>query len=169
MKPFLKKLLSILLIVFIAVAFAVAGFYFNKYGLDFLKRTKLVEQIPFGEVIEITGFEEKEFYNSKNEFIGAEIRIKVRFASKLEPVEKLPSEYKRGIEKAYSNVVIIVKEIPSKELLDKMKEALEGSEFLKLIDSAEVQVSYIETKINKKRVKSIEEIFVKPESYYFIK
>lgn len=169
MKPFLKKLLSIFIIVFIAVAFAVLGFYFNKYGLDFLNRTKLVEHIPFGEVIEITGFEEKEFYNSKNEFIGAEIRIKVRFASKLEPAEKLPSEYKLGIKKAYSNVVIIVKEIPSKELLDKMKEALEGSEFLKLIDSAEVQVNYIETKIDKKRVKSIEEIFVKPESYYFIK
>jgi len=169
MKPFLKKFLITIFIIFVAAAFAFFGFYFNKFGLDILKPTKLVEHIPFGEVLEVTGFEEKEFYDSKNEFIGAEIIIKVKFASQIEPVEKLPSEYKRGIKKAYSNVDIYVKEIPNKEVLDKMKEALESSQYLKLIESEEVQASFIETKIDNKKVKSIEKIFVRPEDYYFIK
>jgi len=66
-------------------------------------------------------------------------------------------------------VDIYVKEIPNKEVLDKMKEALESSQYLKLIESEEVQASFVETKIDNKKVKSIEKIFVRPEDYYFIK
>lgn len=169
MKPLLKKFFRILLIILVAAAFAVLGFYFNKFNLDKLKPTTLVEQIPFGEVLEVTGFEDAEFYDSTNEFIGAEIRIKVKFASHIEPIDRLPSEYKRGLKKAYSNVEILVKEIPSKEVLEKMIEALADSKFLKLIENKEVQASFVETKIDNKKLKSIEIVFVNPESYYFVK
>lgn len=169
MKPFLKKFFRIIFIIIIAAGFALLGFYFNKFGWDMLRPTSLVEQVPFGEVLEVLEFKEAEFYDSTNEFIGAELRIKVKYASHIEPAEKLPSEYKRGLKKAYSNVVVYVKEIPSEEVLQKMIEALKESSYLKLIENKDVQVSFVETRINNKKVKSIEKIFVKPESYYFIK
>jgi len=168
MKPFLKKLMGIIFIIIIVAAFGV-GYFFNKFNLDKWKPTKLVEQIPYDEVLEITEFEETEFYDSVNKFIKAEMIVKVRFVSHIEPIEKLPSEYKDELKKAYSNIEICVKEIPSLEVLEKMKEALADSKYLRLIEGKEIQSFFIETKINNKRVKRIEKIFMKPDSYYFVK
>jgi len=170
MKSFFKKLIvALILIVIIAAAVVVLGLYFNKINLNMWKSTPLVEKIPYGQNLEVIEFKEAEFYDSTNEFIGAEIRIKVKFASQIEPKNKLPSEYKRGLKKAYSNVDIYVKDIISLEMLEKMKEALAESRYLKLIEGKEVRAEFYETKINNKKVKSIEKLFVMPDSYYFVK
>ncbi|NIN91762.1 hypothetical protein GTO36_01950, partial [bacterium] len=76
---------------------------------------------------------------SMNQFIRAEIVIRVRFAAHIEPVERLPLEYKNELKKAYSNPHIYVKEIPSKEALEKMMEALAESKYLELIEGKDIQ------------------------------
>jgi hypothetical protein len=62
-----------------------------------------------------------------------------------------------------------VKEIPSKEALEKMMEALADSKYLELIEDKEIQAFLYEAKLNNKKVKRIEKIFLKPESYFFVK
>jgi hypothetical protein len=59
-------------------------------------------------------------------------------------------------------------EIPSLEMLGKMKDALSQRNHLKLDKDKDVQATFKESQIGKKRVKSIEKILVKPESYYFV-
>ena len=169
MMRFAKRLMTLILIIFIAAALALIGFYLDKFDIVKWKPVTLMEQIPYGEIIEITEFKETEFYDSMNKFIGAEIRIKVRFAAHIEPTEKLPTEYKNKLKKAYSNIELYVKEIPSSEALEKMKEALADSKYLNLIENKEIQAFFYETKINSKKVKRLEKLFVKPESYYFVK
>ena len=169
MKSFGKKLITTIFIILLAAALFLLGFYLDKFDIVKWKPVTLVEQIPYGEVLEITEFEEIEFYDSMNKFIGAEINIRVKFASHIEPIEKLPSEYKNELKKAYSDVDIYVKEIPSLEGLEKMKVALADSKYLKLIEDKEIQAFFVETRINNKKIKRIEKIFLNPESYYFVK
>jgi hypothetical protein len=64
---------------------------------------------------------------------------------------------------------IYVKEIPNQEALEKMKEALAVGNYIKLIEDKEIQAFLYETKINNKKVKRIEKIFLKPDSYFFVK
>ncbi len=135
MKSFGKKLIKTLFIIIVATAIFLLVFYLDKYDLVKLRPVTLVEQIPYGEIIEIEAFEETEFYDSMNKFIGADIVIRVRFAAHIEPVERLPLEYKDELKKAYSNIDIYVKEIPSKEALEKMMEALVDSKYLELIEN----------------------------------
>jgi len=169
MKSFGKKLIKTIFIIILATALFLLVFYLDKFDIVRLRPVTLVEQIPYGETIEIEEFEETEFYDSMNKFIGADIVIRVRFAAHIEPVERLPLEYKDELKKAYSNVDIYVKEIPSKEALEKMMEALADSKYLELIENKEIQAFLYETKINNKKVKRIEKIFLKPESYFFVK
>lgn len=169
MKPFVKKFFKVIFIVIFAVALLLLGFFINKFNLDKWRPAKLVEQVPFGEVIEVTGYEDAEFYDAKNEFIGAEIRIRVEFESKIEPVAKLPAEYRQGVRKAYSEIDIYVKDIPSKEFLENMKKGLDESKYLKLIETEEIDVEYKESRIDGKKVKSLVKIVVRPENYYFVK
>ena len=169
MKPIMKKLFNVIFIIIFAAALVVLGFFVSKFNLDKWRPAKLVEQIPFGEVIEVTGYEDAEFYDSKNEFIGAEMKIRVEFVSKIEPAAKLPAEYKQGIRKAYSKIDIVVKDIPSKENLEKMKLALDEIKYLKLIETEDITAEYVERKIDGKKVKSLAKIFARPENYYFVK
>lgn len=169
MKSFGKKLMTTIYVIIVAVVLFLVLFYLDKFNIVRLRPVTLVEQIPYGEVIEIEAFEETEFYDSMNQFIRAEIVIRVRFAAHIEPVERLPLEYKDELKKAYSNPDIYVKEIPSKEALEKMMEALADSKYLELIEDKEIQAFLYETKINNKKVKRIEKIFLKPESYFFVK
>jgi head-tail adaptor len=169
MKPFLKRFFKTIFIIIFAAALIVLGFFINKFDLDKLKPIKLVEQIPFGQVVEVTGYEDAEFYDSKNEFIGAEIRIRVEFESRIEPAVKLPVEYKQGVRKAYSDIDIYVKDIESKEQLEKMKQALEEIKYLKLIEGEGVQADYVEKKIDGKKIKSLAKLYLKPDNYYFVK
>jgi hypothetical protein len=169
MKPFLKRFFKTIFIIIFAAALIVLGFFINKFDLDKLKPIKLVEQIPFGQVVEVTGYEDAEFYDSKNEFIGAEIRIRVEFESRIEPAAKLPVEYKQGVRKAYSDIDIYVKDIESKEQLEKMKQALEEIKYLKLIEGEGVQADYVEKKIDGKKIKSLAKLYLKPDNYYFVK
>jgi hypothetical protein len=169
MKPFLKKFFKFFFIIIFAVALLLSGYFLNKFDLDRWKPAKLVEQIPFEKVIEVTGYEDAEFYDSKNEFIGAEMIIRVEFESNIEPVAKLPAEYRQGIRKAYSEIDIYVKDIPDKEALEKMKQGLDESKYLKLIETVGIDAEYVETKIDGKKVKSLAKIFVRPEHYYFVK
>lgn len=169
MKSSLKRFFRTIIIIIFAAALFLLGLYFNKLDLNRWKPRPLIEQIPFEDVIEVTGFEEAEFYDSKNEFIGAEIQMNVKFQARIEPVSKLPREYKEGQKKTYSHIDLYVKKIPSKEVLEKMKEALAESMYLKLIESEDVQVTYVTLKIDGKRVKRIEKIELKPDSYYFVK
>jgi hypothetical protein len=169
MKSFGKKLMTSIYVIILAVVLFLVVFYLDKFNVVKLSPVTLVEQIPYGEVIEIEAFEETEFYDSMNKFIGADIVIRVRFAAHIEPVERLPLDYKNELKKAYSNVDIHVKEIPSKEALEKMMEALAGSKYLKLVEDKEIQAFLYETKIDNKKVKRIKKIFVKPESYFFVK
>lgn len=159
---------TIFVIILVIVLFLLV-FYLDKFDIIRLRPVTLVEQIPYGEVIEIGEFEETEFYDSMNKFIGADIVIRVRFAAHIEPAERLPTEYKNELKKAYSNVDIYVKEIPSKEALEKMMEALADSKYLKFIEDKEIQAFLYETKINNKKVKRIEKIFLTPDSYFFVK
>jgi len=169
MKPIVKKFFKVIFIVIFAAALLLLGFFINKFNLDKWRPAKLVEQIPFGEVIEVTGYEDAEFYDAKNEFIGAEIRIRVEFESKIEPAAKLPAEYKQGIRKAYSEIDIYVKDIPSKEFLENMKKGLDESKYLKLIETEGIDAEYKESRIDGRKVKSLVKIFVRPENYYFVK
>ncbi len=169
MKPFMKKVFKAVFVIIFAVALIVLGFFVSKFNLDKWRPAKLVEQIPFGEIIEVTGYEDAEFYDSKNEFIGAEMRIWVEFVSKIEPKAKLPAEYKQGIRKAYSKIEIVVKDIPSKEFLEKMKLALDEIKYLKLVETADITAEYVERKIDGKKVKSLAKIFARPENYLFVK
>jgi len=169
MKPFTKKLFKAVFIIIFAAALIVLGFLASKFNLDKWRPAKLVEQIPFGEVIEVTGYEDAEFYDSENEFIGAEVKIRVEFVSRIEPAAKLPAEYKQGIRKAYSKIDIVVKDIPSKEGLEKMKLALDEIKYLKLVETVDITAEYVERKIDGKRVKSLAKIFARPENYYFVK
>lgn len=169
MKSFGKKLMTTIYVIIVVVVIFLVVFYLDKFNIIKLRPVTLVEQIPYGEVIEIEGFEETEFYDSMNKFIGAEIVIRVRFAAHIEPVERLPLEYKNELKKAYSNTDIYVKEIPSPEALEKMMEALAESKYLELIEEKEIQASLYETKINNRKVKRIEKIILKPESYFFVK
>lgn len=169
MKPIMKKMFKVIFIIIFAAALVVLGFFVSKFNLDKWRPAKLVEQIPFGEVIEVTGYEDAEFYDSKNEFIGAEMKIRVEFVSKIEPAAKLPAEYKEGIRKAYSKIDIVVKDIPSKENLEKMKLALDEIKYLKLIETEDITAEYVERKIDGKKVKSLAKIFARPENYYFVK
>jgi hypothetical protein len=165
----MKSFFKIIFIVIFAAALVVLGFFASKFNLDKWRPAKLVEQIPFGEIIEVAGYEDAEFYDSKNEFIGAEMKIRVQFVSRIEPVAKLPAEYKQGIRKAYSKIDIVVKDIPSKEDLEKMKLALDEIKYLKLIETVDITAEYVERKIDGKRVKSLSKIFARPENYYFVK
>ena len=169
MKSFGKKLSRTIFVMIIATVLFLIVFYLDKFDIVKLRPITLVEQIPYEEVIEIEVFEETEFYDSMNKFIGAEIVIRVKFAAHIEPADRLPLEYKDELKRAYSNVDIYVKEIPSKEVLDKMMEALAGSKYLELIKDKEIQAFLYETKLNNKKVKRIEKIFLKPESYFFVK
>jgi len=169
MKAFGKKLVRTLFIIILATAIFLVVFYLDKFDIVRLRAVTLVEQIPYGEVLEIEEFEETEFYDSMNQFIGADIVIRVRFAARIEPVERLPLEYKDELKKAYSNIDIYVKEIPNQEALEKMKEALAVGNYIKLIEDKEIQAFLYETKINNKKVKRIEKIFLKPDSYFFVK
>ena len=169
MKSFGKKLIRSIFILIIATALFLVVFYLDKFDIVRLRPVTLVEQIPYGEVLEIEQFEETEFYDSMNQFIGADIVIRVRFAAHIEPLERLPLEYRDELKKAYSNPDIHVKEIPSKEALEKMMEALADSKYLELVEDKEIQAFLYETKIDNKKVKRIEKIFLKPESYFFVK
>ena len=169
MKSFAKKLIRTIFVIIIATVLFLIVFYLDKFDIVRLRPITLVEQIPYEEVIEIEEFEETEFYDSMNKFIGAEIVIRVRFAAHIEPAERLPLEYKDELKRAYSNVDIYVKEIPSKEALEKMMEALADSKYLELIEDKEIQAFLYEAKLNNKKVKRIEKIFLKPESYFFVK
>ncbi len=169
MKSFGKKLIRTIFVIIIATVLFLVVFYLDKFDIVRLKPITLVEQIPYEEVIEIKEFEETEFYDSMNKFIGAEIVIRVRFSAHIEPAERLPLEYKDELKKAYSDVDIYVKEIPNKEALEKMMEALADSKYLELIEDKEIQAFLYETKLNNKKVKRIEKIFLKPESYFFVK
>jgi len=169
MKPFMKSIFKLIFVIIFAVALVVLGFFASKFNLDKWRPAKLVEQIPFGEVIEVAGYEDAEFYNAKNEFIGAEIKIRVEFVSRIEPAAKLPADYKEGIRKAYSKIDIVVKDIQSKEGLEKMKLALDEIKYLKLIETADITAEYVERKIDGKRVKSLAKIFARPENYNFVK
>jgi hypothetical protein len=134
MKSFAKKLTRTIFVIIIATVLFLIVFYLDKFDIVRLSPITLVEQIPYEEVIEIEEFEETEFYDSMNKFIGAEIVIRVRFPAHIEPAERLPLEYKDQLKRAYSNVDIYVKEIPSKEALEKMMEALADSKYLELIE-----------------------------------
>ncbi len=169
MKPFMKKFLKAFIILVVIAALATAVIYFDLYKLDWISPTLLVEQIPYEEIFEIKEFEDAEFYDSTNEFMGAEIRISVRFQSLILPPEKLPEEYKKGEKKEYSNVNIYVKDVPNLKALEKMREALENSKYLKLIKNKEIRVTFHESKLGNRRVKRIEEISVKSDGYYFVK
>jgi len=169
MKPFMKRFFKTVFIIIFAVALIVVGFFINKFDLDKLRPAKLVEQIPYGQVVEVSAYEDAEFYDSKNEFIGAEIRIRVEFESKIEPAAKLPAEYKQGMRKAYSEIDLYVKDIESKEQLEKMKQALEELGYIKLIESEGIQADYVERKIDGKKIKSLEKLYLKPDNYYFVK
>jgi len=169
MKSPLKNFFKAIFFIIFAVALFLLGLYFNKLDLSRWKPSPLVEQIPFGDVIEVTGSEEVEFYDSKNEFIGAEIQMNVKFQARIEPASKLPKDYKEGLKKVNSHVDLYVKKIPSKEVLERMKEALAESKYLRLIESEDVQATYVSMKIDGRRVKRIEKIELKPESYYFVK
>ncbi|NIO49616.1 MAG: hypothetical protein GTN73_09320 [Candidatus Aminicenantes bacterium] len=169
MKSFGKKLMTTIFVIILVIVLFLLVFYLDKFDIIRLRPVTLVEQIPYGEVIEIGEFEETEFYDSMNKFIGADIVIRVRFAAHIEPAERLPTEYKNELKKAYSNVDIYVKEIPSKEALEKMMEALADSKYLKFIEDKEIQAFLYETKINNKKVKRIEKIFLTPDSYFFVK
>jgi hypothetical protein len=169
MKSFGKKLMRTIYVIIVAVVVFLIVFYLDKFDIVKLRPVTLVEQIPYGQVLEIENAEQTEFYDSMNKFIGAEIVIRVRFAARIEPVERLPVEYKDELKKAYSNVDLYVKDIPSKEALDKMMEALTNSKYLELIENKEIQAFLYETKINNKKVKRKEKMFLKPESYYFVK
>jgi hypothetical protein len=164
----MKKLSRIVILIIGAAAFALLGFYSHKINIDKWKPKALIEQIPYEEAMEVLGFEEAEFYTSANEFMRAEIKIKVKFPSHIEPADRLPSEYKSGQKRAYSTAEIVVTDIPSAEMLTKMKEALSQRKYLKLAKSQEMQVVFKETRIDHKKVKSIEKISIKPESYYFV-
>jgi hypothetical protein len=50
-----------------------------------------------------------------------------------------------------------------------MKEALAVGNYIKLIENKEIQAFLYETKINNKKVKRIEKIFLKSDSYFFVK
>jgi len=165
----MKKFLKTFIILVVIVALAAVVIYFDLYKLDWISPTLLVEQIPYEEIFEITEFEDAEFYDSTNEFMGAEIRIGVRFLSYISPPEKLPEEYKKGEKKEYSSVNIFVKDVPSLKALEKMREALESSKYLKLIKNKEIRTTFHESKLGNKKVKRIEEISVKPDGYYFVK
>lgn len=169
MKSFGKKLSRTIFVMIIATVLFLIVFYLDKFDIVKLRPITLIEQIPYEEVIEIEVFEETEFYDSMNKFIGAEIVIRVRFAAHIEPADRLPLAYKDELKRAYSNVDIYVKEILSKEVLDKMMEALADSKYLELIKDKEIQAFLYETKLNNKKVKRIEKIFLKPESYFFVK
>ena len=169
MKPFMKKFLKAFIILIVIAALATAVIYFDLYKLDWIRPTLLVEQIPYEEIFEITEFEDAEFYDSTNEFVGAEIRIGVRFLSHISPPEKLPEEYKSGVKKEYSSVNIYVKDVPNLKTLEKMREALESSKYLKLIKNKEIHATFYESKLGNKKVKRIEEISVKSDGYYFVK
>ena len=169
MRSFAKKLTRTIFVIIIATVLFLIVFYLDKFDIVRLSPITLVEQIPYEEVIEIEEFEETEFYDSMNKFIGAEIVIRVRFAANIEPAERLPLEYKDELKRAYSNVDIYVKEIPSKEALEKMMEALADSKYLELIEDKEIQAFLYEAKLNNKKVKRIEKIFLTPESYFFVK
>jgi len=165
----MKRFFKTVFIIIFAVALIVVGFFINKFDLDKLRPAKLVEQIPYGQVVEVSAYEDAEFYDSKNEFIGAEIRIRVEFESKIEPAAKLPAEYKQGMRKAYSEIDLYVKDIESKEQLEKMKQALEELGYIKLIESEGIQADYVERKIDGKKIKSLEKLYLKPDNYYFVK
>ena len=169
MKPLLKKSLKAIIIIVVLAGLVTAVIYFDLYKLDWIRPTLLVEQVPYEEVCEINEFEDAEFYDSTNEFMGAEIRIGVRFLAVIAPPEKLPEEYKEGVKKEYSNVNIFVKDVPSLKTLEKMREALESSKFLKLIKNKEIHVTFLESRLGNKKVKRIEEISVKSDGYYFVK
>jgi len=165
----MKRFFKTIFIIIFAAALIVLGSLLKKFDLDTLRPVKLVEQIPYGLVIEVSAYEDAEFYDSKNEFIGAEIRIRVEFESKIEPVAKLPAEYKQGTKKAYSEIDIYVKDIESKEQLEKMKQALEEIGYIKLIESEGIQADYVEKKIDGKKIKSLAKLYLKPDNYYFVK
>ncbi len=165
----MKKVFKAVFVIIFAVALIVLGFFVSKFNLDKWRPAKLVEQIPFGEIIEVSRYEDAEFYDSKNEFIGAEMRIWVEFVSKIEPKAKLPAEYKQGIRKAYSKIEIVVKDIPSKEFLEKMKLALDEIKYLKLVETADITAEYVDRRIDGKKVKSLAKIFARPENYLFVK
>lgn len=169
MKPLMKSLFKAAFIILFAAALIILGFFASKFNLDKWRPAKLVEQIPFGEVIEVTGYEDAEFYDSKNEFIGAEMKIRVEFVSRIEPAAKLPAEYRQGIRKAYSKIEIVIKDIKSQEDLEKMKKALDEIKYLKLIETADITAEYVERKIDGKKVKSLAKIFARPENYLFVK
>jgi hypothetical protein len=169
MKPFVKKFLKFIFIIVFAVALVIVGIFVNKFNLDKWRPAKLIEQIPFGEIIEVTSYEDAEFYDSKNEFIGAEVRIRVEFESRIEPAAKLPAEYKQGLRKAYSEIDIYVKDIPTKEFLENMKLALDEIKYLKLIESEGIVAEYVQTKLDGKKVKSLSKIFVNPDNFNFVK
>jgi hypothetical protein len=164
----MKKLSRIVILIIGAAAFTLLGFYSHKINLDRWKPKPLIEQIPFEEVLEVLGFEEEEFYTSTNEFMRAEIKIKVKFPSHIEPADRLPSEYKNGQKKAYTTAEILVTDVPSAEMLTKMKEALSQRKYLKIAKDQEMKVVFKETRIDHKKVKSIERISLKPGSYYFV-
>jgi hypothetical protein len=164
----MKKFSRIVILIIGAAAFAVLGFYSNKININRWKPKPLIEQIPFEEALEVLGSEQAEFYTSANEFMRAEIKIKVKFPSHIEPADRLPSEYRSGQKKAYSTLEIVVTDIPSAELLAKMKEALSQRKYLKLAKNQDMQVVFKETRIDHKKIKSIERISLKPENYYFV-
>jgi hypothetical protein len=169
MKPLMKKFLKAFIILVIIAALATAVIYFDLYKLDWISPTLLVEQISYEEVFEINEYEDAEYYDSTNAFMGAEIRINVRFLAHILPLEKLPEEYKKGEKKEYSSVNIYVKDVPSLKALEKMREALESSKYLKLIKNKEIRVTFRESKLGNKKVKRIEEISVKSDGYFFVK
>ncbi len=165
----MKSIFKIIFIIIFAGALVVLGFFASKFNLDKWRPAKLVEKIPFDEIIEVTGYEDAEFYDSKNEFIGAEMKIRVEFVSIIEPAAKLPAEYKQGIRKAYSRPEIVVKDIPTLEDLEKMKKALDEIKYLKLIETADITAEYVERRIDGKKVKSLSKIFARPDNYLFVK
>lgn len=169
MKLFPKKLFGTVIIIIIIAVIAVAAYFISKSGLGWLRPSPLVEQIPREEIIEIKGFEDAEFYDSTNEFIGAEIRINVSFDSHFLPAEKMPSEYKEGQKKVSSSAVILVKDIASLEILEKMREALASSSYLKLRKESEIQAVFGEAKIDGKKAKIIKELNLKADDYYFVR
>ena len=71
MRSFGKKLIRTIFVIIIATVLFLIVFYLDKFDIVRLSPITLVEQIPYEEVIEIEEFEETEFYDSMNKFIGA--------------------------------------------------------------------------------------------------
>ncbi len=109
MKSFAKKLIRTIFLIIIATVLFLIVFYLDKFDIVKLRPITLVEQIPYEEVIEIEAFEETEFYDSMNKFIGAEIVIIVKFADHIDPAKRLLIDYKYELNTGSSDVDLYLK------------------------------------------------------------